>query len=445
MDGLGYARAQMGLSLAFHIVFAAVGVALPLLLVVAELRWRRTRDTDYLDLTKRLAKGTGILFAVGAVSGTVLSFELGLLWPRFMGTFGEAIGLPFALEGFAFFTEAIFLGIYLYGRGRVSERLHLFSAIAVAASGAASAFFVTLVNAFMNDPAGVVEAPRALAFEPLRAMWSPSWPYQTVHVLLSSYEATAWAMVGVHALFLLRDPSRSLHRKALGIALPLACVAALVQPLSGDRSAKHIALAQPVKLAAAEALFRTTRDAPLHLGGWPDAKAGEVRGALSIPHGLSFLAHGDPHAMVIGLDQTAPADRPPLLATHEAFDVMVGAGTALAGVAALAGALALRRRRRRDDAPWPRPLLVALVAASPLGFVALEAGWLVTEWGRQPWVVRGYLRTAEAVTTFPYKAAPFWLFTLVYLFLGAAVAYLLGKQIVAAHRAAAPGGPARAD
>jgi cytochrome d ubiquinol oxidase subunit I len=444
MEPLDYARAQMGLSLAFHIVFAAVGVALPVLLVIAEVKWRRTGDGDYLELAKRLAKGTGILFAVGAVSGTVLSFELGLLWPRFMGTFGEAIGLPFALEGFAFFTEAIFLGIYLYGRGRVSERMHLFSAVAVAVSGALSAFFVTLVNAFMNDPAGVVETGRstALAFEPLRAMWSPSWPYQTVHVLLASYQATAWAMVGVHAFFLLREPRRALHRKALGIALPLACVTALVQPLSGDRSAKHIALAQPSKLAAAEALMHTTRAAPLHIGGWPDPTTGEIRGALSIPGGLSFLAHGKADAMVIGLDLTPPDERPPVVATREAFQVMVGAGTAMAGVAVLAGAFALVRRRRRqrgEDVPWPGRLLVALVAASPLGFVALEAGWLVTEWGRQPWVVRGYLHTADAVTSFPYKAAPFWLFTIVYLFLGVAVAYLLGKQIVAVHREAAGG------
>jgi cytochrome d ubiquinol oxidase subunit I len=445
MDGLIYARAQMGLSLAFHIVFAAVGVALPLLMVLSDLRYAKTRDPDYLELSKRLAKGTGILFAIGAVSGTVLSFELGLLWPRFMGTFGEAIGLPFALEGFAFFTEAIFLGIYLYGRGRVSERFHLFSGVAVAASGAASAFFVTLVNAFMNDPAGIVEAGRAgtLTFEPLRAMWSPSWPYQTVHVLLSCYQATAWAMVGVHAFFLLRDPLRELHRKALVIALPLACLTALVQPLSGDVSAKHVARAQPSKLAAAEALMRTTRAAPLHIGGWPDLDTGEIRGAVTIPGGLSFLAHGEPDAVVIGLDQTPPADRPPVLATRTAFQVMVGAGTAMAGVAALVVALALRRRRRPDSGgsppPWPRAVLLALVAVSPLGFVALEAGWLVTEWGRQPWIVRGYLRTVEAVTPFPYKAAPFWLFTLVYVFLGVTVAVLLAKQIVAVHRAARPG------
>lgn len=440
MDELTYARAQMGMSLAFHIVFAAVGVALPMLMVLSDLRYRKTRDPDYLELSKRLAKGTGILFAVGAVSGTVLSFELGLLWPRFMGTFGEAIGLPFALEGFAFFTEAIFLGIYLYGRGRVSERFHLFSGVAVAVSGALSAFFVTLVNAFMNDPAGIVEGRGgALTFEPLRAMFSPSWAVQGLHVIISCYQATAWAMVGIHAFFLLRDPLRGLHRKALGVALPVACIAALVQPLSGDRSAKHLALAQPTKLAAAEALFHTERAAPLMIGGWPDVEKGEIRGAIPIPGGLSFLAHGDFGAMVIGLDQTPRDQWPNIVATRTAFQVMVGTGSAMAAVAGLVGLIVFRRRLRRETGPWPRLLLWALVAAGPLGFVALEAGWMVTEWGRQPWVVHGLLRTADAVTPFPYKAAPFWLFTFVYLFLGVAVAYLLGRQILSTHPAAVRG------
>src|SRR5688572_2666982 len=197
----------MGVSLAFHIVFAAAGVALPALMVLADLRHRRTRDPEYLLLSKRLAKGTGILFAVGAVSGTVLSFELGLLWPRFMERFGPVIGLPFALEGFAFFTEAIFLGIYLYGRDRVSPRLHLFSGIAVAVSGAASAGFVTLVNAFMNGPAGVeMVAGRLIEADAVAAMNSPSWPTQVLHVLLSCYQATAFAMAGIHAALLLRHP-----------------------------------------------------------------------------------------------------------------------------------------------------------------------------------------------------------------------------------------------
>jgi cytochrome d ubiquinol oxidase subunit I len=428
--GLTYARAQMGLSLGFHIIFAAVGVALPGLMVIADALYLRTRDPDYLALSKQLAKGTSILFAVGAVSGTVLSFELGLLWPSFMGTFGEAIGLPFALEGFAFFTEAIFLGIYLYGRGKVSERFHLLSGVAVAASGAASAFFVTLVNAFMNNPAGVLTAGGALRFDPVAAMWSPSWSHQVVHVLISCYQATAWAMVGIHAGFLLRDPSRGLHRKALAVALPVACLTALLQPLSGDRAAKHVAEAQPLKLAAAEAQLHTQARAPLHVGGWPDLATGDIRGALPIPGGLSFLAFGDPDARVLGLEAFPREEWPPVVAVRTAFQVMVGAGTAMAALALLTVALVVRRRGLPSGRRW----LWALVLASPLGLVAMEAGWLVTEWGRQPWIVRGVMRTADAVTAFPYKAAPFWLFTVIYLLLAVAVVYLLTRQIVRADR-----------
>jgi cytochrome d ubiquinol oxidase subunit I len=422
-NALAYARSQMGISLAFHIVFAAAGVALPALMVIADLCHRRTRDPEYLLLSKQLAKGTSILFAVGAVSGTVLSFELGLLWPRFMGRFGESIGLAFALEGYAFFTEAIFLGIYLYGRGKVSPRVHLASGIAVAASGAASAFFVTLVSAFMNGPGGS---------DPMAAMASPSWPYQVVHVLLSCYQATAWAMVAIHGFILLRDPTRTLHRKALALALPMACLTALVQPLSGDRSAKHLAVAQPLKLAAAEAHLHTGGHAALHVGGVPDLETGGFHGALAIPGGLSFLAFGDFRARVTGLDAFPRRDWPPVLAVRSAFQVMVGAGSAMA-VAALA-IIAVLLRRRRLVTEWGRRWLMAFVVLGPLGFVSLEAGWLVTEWGRQPWIVRGLMRTADAVTDFPYKAAPFWLFTIVYVFLGVAVVYLLAKQILRADR-----------
>ncbi|HXI60494.1 MAG TPA: cytochrome ubiquinol oxidase subunit I, partial [Polyangia bacterium] len=395
-----------------------------------------TRDATYLLLSKRLAKGTSILFAVGAVSGTVLSFELGLLWPRFMGRFGEAIGLSFALEGFAFFTEAIFLGLYLYGRGKVSERFHRLSGVAVAVSGAASAMFVTMVNAFMNNPAGVSMAGDGrLLLDPLAAMVSPSWSYQVVHVLISSYQATAWAMVGIHAFFLLRraqTAGRELHRKALGIALPVACLTALLQPLSGDRSAKHIAVAQPLKLAAAEAHLHTAPGAALHVGGWPDLDTGGFHGALAIPGGLSFLAFGDTQAPVAGLDAFPRGEWPPVLAVRSAFQVMVGAGTTMALLAAaVIAAWLLRRRRLPDGRGW----LVAMVLASPLGFISLEAGWLVTEWGRQPWIVRGLLRTSEALTDFPYQAAPFWLFSVVYLLLGLAVVYLLARQIVHADRA----------
>jgi cytochrome d ubiquinol oxidase subunit I len=424
MNDLAFARAQMGLSLAFHIVFAAVGVALPALMVLADWRWLRTGDRDYLLLSQKLAKGTGVLFAVGAVSGTVLSFELGLLWPAFMARFGSAVGLAFSLEGFAFFTEAIFLAIYLYGRERISPRLHLAAGIVVAVSGALSALFVTLVNAFMNDPGGF--EPATGTFDPMGALFSPSWVTQVPHVLLSCYEATAVAMAAIHAAMLLRHPASTLHRKALGIALPVACVAAILQPLSGDRSAKHAAHAQPAKLAAAEGHFHTRARAPLHLGGWPDTDRQETRYALELPAGLSFLAFGDLDSVVRGLEEFPRDQWPPVAPTHVAFQVMVGAGSALAALAVVALALFLRNQRKL---PTPRWFLWLVALAGPLGFVALEAGWLVTEWGRQPWVVHGFLRTAEAVTPFTPLAAPFATFALVYLLLGAIVVYLLYRQV----------------
>jgi cytochrome bd ubiquinol oxidase subunit I len=420
MSDVLFARAQMGMSLAFHIVFAAVGVALPALLVFADVRRLRTGDEEYLAIGRRLAKGTGILFAVGAVSGTVLSFELGLLWPRFMERYGALVGLPLSLEGFAFFTEAIFLGIYLYARERVSPRLHLLSGIAVAVSGAASAFFVTLVNAFMNNPGG---------FDPVSAMWSPSWLPQVTHVLISSYQATAFAMAGIHAAMLLRHPESTFHLKALGLALPVACLTALVQPLSGDFSAKHIAAHQPAKLAAAEAHFHTEPRAPLRVGGWPDLERRQLRGALEIPGALSFLAFGDFDRPVRGLDEVPRDEWPPVLKTHLAFDLMVGSGLAMAALAIATIALTLRRRRL----PTARPFLWAVVAVSPLGLVALESGWLVTEWGRQPWIVRGHMRTADAVTPFAPLWPPFLTFTVVYLLLGAIVVYLLYRQVQAPH------------
>ncbi|MBZ4417934.1 cytochrome ubiquinol oxidase subunit I [Myxococcus sp. RHST-1-4] len=426
MTDLLYARAQMGLSLAFHIVFAAAGVALPLLMVLSDLKARRTGDADYRLLSEKLAKGTAILFAVGAVSGTALSFELGLLWPEFMGRYGEVIGLPFSLEGVAFFTEAIFLGIYLYGRERVSPGLHLFSGVMVAVSGAMSAFFVTLVNTFMNHPSGFTPTPGGPTdVQPLVAMFSPGWQYQTVHVLLSCYQASAFAMAGIHAFVLLRHPGAAFHRKALSVALPLACFTALLQPLVGDLSAKHVAQAQPVKLAAMEAQFETERGAPLRLGGLPDVETESVSWGLEIPKGLSILAFADPDAEVKGLKEFPRDEWPPVSKVHLSFQLMVGTGSLMALLALVT--LAYRVRKK----VWPdgRRMMWAWLLTGPLGVVAMEAGWLVTEWGRQPWIVRGVMRTSAAVTPVPHLYAPFWTFTAVYLFLGATVVFLMVRQV----------------
>lgn len=434
MTNLLYARAQMGLSLAFHMAFAAVGVALPLFMVIADAMHLRTKDPDYRELAKKMAKGTSILFAVGAVSGTVLSFELGLLWPTFMGTFGELVGLPFALEGFAFFTEAIFLGIYLYGRDKLPPRLHLAAGVMVAISGVASAFFVTLVNSFMNLPVGFdLVSGRPANIDPVAAMWSPSWKHQTLHALLACYQATAFGMTGIHAAVLLKRPKSTLFRKALAISLTVAAVTAGLQLVSGDHAAESVARLQPAKLAAAEAHFHTQKRAPIVIGGLPDVEKGEVKGAIEIPGVLSLLAKRDLDGEVIGLDRVPRDEWPPVAATHAAFDVMVGAGSVMALVGALGVFLAYRRKGVPDQ-PW---FLKALVATGPLGLVALEAGWCVTEFGRQPWIVHGAMRTKDAVTPFPHLSAPFWIFTVVYVLLGASVVFLLYRQLRSAPDTAA--------
>jgi cytochrome bd ubiquinol oxidase subunit I len=419
------ARWLFGLSLVFHIVFAAVGVAMPLLMVLAEWRWRRTGSAVHLDLARRWAKGVAILFAVGAVSGTVISFELGLLWPRFMAFAGPIIGMPFSLEGFAFFAEAIFLGIYLYGWGRVGPRLHLASGVVVAASGAASAFFVTLANAWMNVPAGFeLRAGAAADVRPLVAMFPPGWAHEVIHVVLSSYVATGFAVAAIHALRLLRRPS-AIDRPALTLALLVGGVAAVLQPISGDFSARQVALTQPVKLAALEGQFRTERGAPLRLGGLPDPDAERTRFAVEIPRGLSLLAFHDAHAEVKGLSDFPREVWPPVRRVHLAFQVMVGLGTLLAALAAAGLWFAVRRR------PWPRSYLRALAIAGPGGFVALEAGWLVTEWGRQPFTVRDVLTTAQSVTPVARLAVPLVVFVAVYVLLGIVTAVLLHRQIAA--------------
>jgi len=427
MTDLLAARSQMAMSLAFHIIFAAIGIAMPALMVIAERRWRVTGDPVYLDLAKRWAKGTAILFAVGAVSGTVLSFELGLLWPGFMAYAGPIIGMPFSLEGFAFFTEAIFLGVYLYGWDRVSPRMHLISGVLVAVSGAVSAVFVVIANAWMNAPTGFeVVNGKPVNIDPIAAMLNPAAFYETLHMVLAAYAATGFAVAGIHAYLLRKSPHNLFHRRALRVALTVAIPTAILQPISGDLSAQASARLQPMKLAAMEGQFQTERGAPLRIGGIPDQTARETRYVIEIPHLLSFLAYHDLNATVRGLETVPERDWPPVSIVHMAFQIMVALGTYMALVALWAAIVAWRRR---DGVFANRPLLTALAIGTPFGFLAIEAGWTVTEVGRQPWVVQGFLRTAEAVTPMPALVVPFLTFTLLYLFLGVVVSVLLYRLI----------------
>jgi cytochrome d ubiquinol oxidase subunit I len=431
MNDLLAARSQMGMSLAFHIIFAVVGIGMPALMVIAETRWRRTGDAHYLELAKRWAKGTAILFAVGAVSGTVLSFELGLLWPRFMQYAGAIIGMPFSLEGFAFFTEAIFLGVYLYGWDRVSPRAHLAAGVIVAISGAISGVFVVIANAWMNTPAGfrlVDGLPTDV--HPLRAMATPAAFPETLHMTIAAYAATGLVVAGIHAFMLLRDPRNAFHRRALLVSLLVGAPAAVLQPFSGDISARYVARWQPIKLAAMEGDFTTQRGAPLHIGGIPDEARRVTRGAIEIPYGLSLLAFHDPTAVVQGLGDFPPDRWPPVAITHIAFDIMVGLGSLMAVISAWALVVVARKREPADS----RPLLWALTAIAPAGFIAVEAGWTVTEVGRQPWIVYGIMRTADAVTPMPGLVVPFVTFTLLYCFLGVTVAWLLYQQVIKSPR-----------
>jgi cytochrome bd ubiquinol oxidase subunit I len=410
-------RAQIGTSLSFHLFYAVLGVGLPPMMLVAEGMHLRTGDPVWRALARRWSKVFGVLFAVGAVSGTIISFELGLLWPRFMAYAGGIIGLPFSLEGAAFFIEAIFVGIYLYGWDRLSRRAHWLSGIPIAFSAAASAFFIVTANAWMNVPRGFrIVHGRVTHVDPLAAMFNPAWATETSHMVLGAYLATAFGVGSVYAVGMLRGRRDSYHRKAVALGLTMAAILAPLQVGVGDLLGRTVAAHQPATLAAIEGVTHSERNAGLNVGGIPIP--GHPAGVLplKIPNLLSVLAFDRPNATVRGLDTFPRADRTPLAGPARlAFVGMVGIGTGLV-------ALALwywLRRRRDGTGPEDRFTLAALAAAGPLAFLANELGWLVSEFGRQPWIVYGVFRTSSAITTSPGLGATFSAFTLVYVALSA--------------------------
>ncbi|MBD8870575.1 cytochrome ubiquinol oxidase subunit I [Nocardioides sp. MJB4] len=387
----------MALSLGWHIILACFGVALPAMIFVLHWRGVVKGDAEALVLAQRWAKSSAVLFAIGAVSGTVLSFEMGLLWPGLMGPFGDVLGLPFAFEGLSFFVEAIFLGIYLYGWGRMPPRAHLLTILPMALAGVAGTFSVLSVNAWMNNPDGfrIVDG-EVVDVDPWAAMFNDGVFLMFAHMWVAAFMVVGFTVAGVYAVGMLRGRTDRHHRLGFTVPFGFATVAALVQPLIGHVLGLRVAEAQPAKLAAFELAETTEQPAPLRLGGL--LIDGEVRWAIDIPKIGSLIARNSFDKPVPGLDQVPPDQVPPVNITHLAFQSMVGIGTLLA----LAVVVFWVARWRRRDLTGSRWFLRFVAVSGPLAIIAMEAGWVATEVGRQPWVVWQVLRTEDAATDNPY-------------------------------------------
>ena len=432
LDTLLAARLQMSLSLGFHIVFACIGMIMPFFMSITEYKWLKTRDETYLQLARSWSRGVAVFFAVGAVSGTVLSFELGLLWPNFMLQAGPIIGMPFSYEGTFFFLEAIFLGLFLYGWDRIKPWWHWFFGLMVGVMGIGSGIIVVAANAWMNSPSGFDwVGGKAIHIDPVQAFFNDAWGPEALHMTLAALMATGMAVGGLHAWLLLRKKAVSFHQKALKITVPLTFLAALLMPFSGDLSARAIAKRQPEKLAAMEAQFHTEFGAGLLIGGIPNLEEQRVSLGLEIPGLLSWLTHGKRSAAVLGLDAFPEEDRPPVVITHLAFQLMIGIGTLSFGLALF---YFFERLIRKRDLSGSKIWLRALSTLIPVGFLALEAGWTVTEVGRQPWIIYKIMRTRDAVTPMPGIGVSLLLYTSVYLALTIVICVLMRRQIILANQ-----------
>ena len=427
------ARMQMAISLGWHIVFSCLGVAFPAIVLFAEWRAHKTGDPALHDLAHTWAKAMGVLFAAGAVSGTLLTFEMGILWPGLMNTYGEIFGFPFVLEGFSFFIEAIFVGIYLFGWNRMSPRAHMLAVLPMILAGMAGTFFVVAANAWMNNPVGFDVAPDGTLtdVDPIGGMFSPSMPPQVTHMWIAAFMVVGFGIASVYAVGMLRGRRDRYHRLGMLIPLTVGAIFAPIQIGVGDWIANTVAENQPAKLAAMEAQYETQAGAPLSLGGiyYDD----ELHYSLEVPYGLSLLIHHDPSGVVPGLEEVPPANRPPVNVVHLAYNTMVGAGSALLGLATAFGFAWWKRRSWIENTWFLRAVALSGVAA----LAALETGWITTEVGRQPWIVYGLLRTTDAVSPAPGLFLGFYAVVAIYAVLTVVTVYVL-RRLAVTHNVPAP-------
>ncbi len=426
MDDFIAARSQMAMSLAFHIVFSCVGMVMPFMMAIAHYKYLKTKNEIYKGLTKAWSKGVAILFATGAVSGTMLSFELGLLFPKFMEHAGPIFGMPFSLEGTAFFIEAIALGFFLYGWDKFNKWFHWICGVIVGVSGLASGILVVAANAWMNSPSGFdFVNGEYLNIDPVKAMFNDAWFSQALHMTIAAFCATGFAVAGLHAYLILKGKNVNFHREAFKISSVLAITAAMLAPLSGDISAKDVAKRQPIKLAAMEAHFKTEESAPFVLGGIVDESKEEIKYAIKVPGVLSFLVHSDFKTPVKGLEEFPKDEWPPVAVVHYAFQIMITFGMLMMGIAVIY----LIAQFFKKDWRTKRWFYKLFMIATPFGYIALEAGWTVTEVGRQPWIIYGIMRTVDSITPMPGIQYSFYIFTFVFITLSIILVFLMNRQI----------------
>ncbi|MFE8703308.1 cytochrome ubiquinol oxidase subunit I [Cytobacillus sp. FJAT-54145] len=425
MDDLLIARSLFGTTMGFHIIFATIGVGLPLMMLTAELLYQKTKDQEYVVMAKRWTKAFAILLGVGIPTGTIAGVQLSLLWPGFMEVLGVVMALPFQIEIYAFFIEALFMSIYVYAAERIPPWARISSLVLVALGALASAVLITNVHAWQGTPRGfTIENGQITNVDPWVAFFNPSFAVTATHVALSAYTTGAFVIASVAAFKMLKSEFGTriynFHKKALMLSLIIGGIFSFFTAINGHEAAQYLHEYQPEKLAAAEGLFETQSHAPLAIGGYTDRETEKVKWAIHVPWALSFLAGDSFDTVVLGLNEWPEEEWPPLF-VHTLFNAMVGVGTLLIMLSLVA--YVWNKLLKKDR--FPKFLMWLFVASGPMSILGIEFGWIFACTGRQPWVIYRTLATGDSVTTATNLGILFIMFAAIYVVLGIAVVFVL--------------------